>query len=208
MITQQDRRKAQGTLCCKAECFFWMLTLGVFLFLVTDGLALESSEMASAGAEMKLEREVKEEAGQDLRIKAPGQVVFPEVETDSETRIHKVSLGNGEDKLKVWDKREESLGWTVTVMGTDLVSDKGGENEERIEVVNMGVEPIGVKEGGEGFHLGEKRNFLSETDLIMVATADPGWGKGKWEVLVDLWLTVPVNMAAGDYEGELVFTVQ
>jgi hypothetical protein len=144
------------------------------------------------------------EQGQ-LKLEVPSEVAFLEFVVDTATKSSVVEFKEKNKYLTLKDHRKNDPGWTISVSAEDLVFE-----DERISVSNLGIFPKDFSVNGgskEGVVLGEEQYF-TDGQQLMVASASPGFGRGKFEFYLDLILEIPANTAAGDYQTKLIFTVQ
>ena len=143
---------------------------------------------------------------QGLGFWVPGKVDFPQIITDTETTTHSAELKKKDHHLTLTDARLPSPGWTVTATANHLNDNTGG-----IDVKNLLINPKGFRpflQNPEGISLGEKKRFENENDPALIIQSSAGNGFGLFEVYIDLELTIPANTPAGNYKGQLIFTVQ
>lgn len=206
MIAQQCK-KQRKTLRFLAECF-----LVLILVVGKSGTigAQEATEGAKVSEFVETQLNLPEGGGDDkgkIRLKLPtNKLDFPELVVDTSPQKVAIPIAKNGSGIEVRDTRRNMPGWNLTVTGSHMI-----DGLETISVRNMGIEPKGVRViagPGEGIVLGPIAAFLDTNQPLVVATAQAGSGVGVFEIDCDLFLTVPANIVAGDYSGELTFTVQ
>ncbi len=142
-----------------------------------------------------------------FRLEVPRKVKMEEIEVLTFPQVSHGQMGknNGKKGIEVEDDRGAYTGWSVTGSMTDFTSD-----EQVIELNNLLIQPqrpVVVKGQTEGLQAGGSiRPNVNEIFSFM--NADTGYGNGKYRQQVLLDLDIKANISAGDYQSQLIITLQ
>ena len=142
-----------------------------------------------------------------FRLKVPTKIEMDEVEVLTFDQVSHGEIGeaDGKNGIEVEDDRGAYTGWSVTGSMSDFTAD-----DQAIELPNLLVQPqqpVVINGQTEGLAAGGSIR-PEANEIFSFMTADAGYGNGEYRQQALLNLDIEANVVAGDYQSQLIITLQ
>jgi len=171
-------------------------------------LKVEFINWGGLSGERLVEGLTKKTKPERFGIKVNPQFGLPEIIVSTRTQKVRGSFGQPGGVVIV-DDRLIQPGWTLTARFRPLYSPQADHFIRAVDLLTVEPQPVEAVEGSlDGVQAGAAVTITSSDQVVVVSQARSGAGRGIYRQDLVLDWIIPANTPAGDYTGQITFTLQ